>query len=509
MLGILRRPVCSKQFVFFWGNLISAVIIHRPTFYKHLDEQWHHLEELHLPRIGIFFTMFAMALNTYQIAGDEPPDLRGFVQDLSNTYRQRAAQCILAADITASVPDSFTCLSLHWISEFYRFPRASIALWMLQSLVVRKAILMGYHRDPSAFPSISILDGELRRRNWHAICQSDLLLSFHLGLPSMINYGETAVAPPRSLYEEELYEGMERLPPERPMTDPTPVAYAICKRHMFQVFGKVLATVNSMKVPSDDQIQSLNDEMANAYNNIHPHLRPKPLEESMEDPATIRLQRIQVQTFYHKAICVLNRRYLLMPIQNLYVQTLRELCIDSALTLLEIQKSMHQAHYKWHTFLYNRNDFLLATVLVCLALYTSKMGDQAPHQLSFEHARQTEENRYRQVLESARQTWLAVADEVSDARKAWSIIDLMLRQMGDQNKISQPSSAEPSVFSDHPTTQSLSTLTPDSSAEYDVDFTNFDWNYWDKIIQGSNFDINQMNPEQLMQATELGGNNGL
>lgn len=485
-----------------------AVIIHKPTFYKHIDEQWHRLEELHLPRIGIFFTMFAMALNTYQVAGDEPPDLRGFTQELSNTFRQRAAQCILASDVTASVPDSLTSLSLHWISEFYRLPRATIGLWMLQSLVVRKAILMGYHRDPSAFPSISILDGELRRRNWHAICQSDLLLSFHLGLPSMIKYSETDVAPPRSLYEEELYEGMEQLPPERPKSDPTPVAYGICKRHMFQVFGKVVAIVNSMKVPSDEQIKELNEEMADSYNNVHPHLRPKPLEDSMDEPSPIRLQRIQMQTFYHKAICVLNRRYLLMPISNLFVQTSRELCIDSALSLLEVQNSMHQAGYKWHTFLYNRNDFLLATVVVCLALYTSKkLGNQAPQQLPFDPAPQTEENKYRQVLERARQVWLAVSDEVPDARKAWNIIDSMLHQMGGQNKASQPSSAEPSVFSDPPTTQSLTNLTPDSSTGYaDMDFTNVDWDCWDKIIQGTDFDTAQTNPEQFLQATWFGGN---
>ena len=469
-------------------------IIHKPTFNKHFDEWWSDQDGLSFARLGILFTIFAMALHTYQMAGDEPPDLRGFVQELSNNYCQRAAQCVWASDITSASSDSLICLSLHWISDFYRRSSASIGLWMLQSLLVRKALLLGYHRDPSSFPAIKPLDAELRRRMWHSICQSDLLLSFHLGLPSMINYAETDVASPRSLHEEELYESMETLPPERPMTEPTPVSYTIAKRDMFQVFGKVVRHVNSMKVPTDEVVDELNKELASVYRNTFPHLRKKPWEEGLQDSPEVRLQRISMQTFYNKAICVLNRRFILSRGTTDFALSCRALCIENAIELLETQHTMQTAGYKWDQFLYTRNDFLLGTVIICLALHTSKKPDlqvQGP----WDPTPLTEESKLRQMLDRARQVWALYVEKMPDARRACQVIDAMLQRIETGAQSLTAPSVDSSIFSAHTTASSAASFTPESVH----DLANFDWSHWDSIIQGTDFDTSQLNTVNLWQ----------
>ena len=475
------------------SNLTPPGIIHKPTFNKHFDEWWNDQENLTFARIGILFTIFAMALYTYQMADDEPHDLRGFVSELSNNYSHRAAQCVWASDITSPDPDSLICLHLHWISEFYRRSSASVALWMLQSLLIRKAILMGYHRDPSAFPWIKPLDAEIRRRVWHATCQGDLLLSFHLGLPSMVNYNETNVSAPRSLHEEELYEGMKVLPPERPMTEPTPVSYTIAKKHLFQAFGKVVRLVNSMQVPSDAEVDKLNRELTDVYTNTYPHLRKQSWEEGLQDSPEVRLQRISMQSFYNKAICVLNRRFILQRGTTDFALSCRALCIENALELLETQRTMQTAGYRWEQFLYMRNDFLLATVIICLALYTSKKPDnqiQGP----WDPTPLSEESKLKQVLDRARQTWLIYADKLPDARRACQIIDAMLQKI----QGSAPTTID-SVFSGQ--TTPLPSVTPDSMQ----DLANMDWSSWDTIIHGNNLDMALINTDTLWQfdATKL------
>ena len=495
MHGILRLRVSFRASDDFPTNIDGPGIIHKPTFNKHFDEWWSNLEGLSFARLGILFTIFAMALHTYQMAGDEPPDLRGFVQELSNNYSQRAAQCVWASDITSASPDSLTCLLLHWISDFYRRSSASIGLWMLQSMIVRKAILLGYHRDPSSFPTpIMPLEAELRRRTWHAICQSDLLLSFHLGLPSMINYAETDVGSPRSLHEEELYEKMESLPPERPPTEPTPVSYTIAKRDIFQVFGKLVRVVNSMRVPTDEEVDRLNRELANVYENTFPHLRKKPWEEGMHDSPEVRLQRISMQTFYNKAICVLNRRFILTRGNTEFALSCRALCIENALELLETQHTMQAAGYRWDQFLYTRNDFLLATVIICLALHTSKRPD---HQVQgpWDPTPLTEESKLRQTLDRARHIWGLYAEKMPDARRACQIIDAMLQRIEAGTQSLAPPSVDSSIFSGANTVSSATSFTPESVSE----LANFDWSSWDSIIQGTNFDPSQMNVDNIWQ----------
>ena len=488
-VSILSKPTYERHLI------LVAGIIHKPTFNKHFDEWWSNLDGLSFARLGILFTIFATALHTYQMAGDEPPDLRGFVQELSNTYSQRAAQCVWASDITSASPDSLTCLLLHWIDDFYRRSSASIGLWMLQSMIFRKALILGYHRDPSSFPTpIKPLEAELRRRTWHSICQSDLLLSFHLGLPSMMDYAETDVAPPRSLHEEELYEQMESLPPERPMTEPTPVSYTIAKREIFRVFGKVVRRLNAMNVPTDEEVGQLNKELANVYGNTYPHLRKKAWEDGLQDSSEVRLQRISMQTFYNKAICVLNRRFILSRGTTEFALSCRALCIENAVELLETQHTMQAAGYRWDQFLYTRNDFLLATVIICLALHTSKKPDfqvQGP----WDPTPLTEESKLRQMLDRARQIWVLYAEKMPDARRACQIIDAMLQRIETGTQSLAPPSVDSSIFSAPNTAESAASFTPDSVQE----LANFDWSSWDSIIQGTNFDPSQANMDNVWQ----------
>ncbi|KAI4154531.1 MAG: hypothetical protein LQ340_001620 [Diploschistes diacapsis] len=434
-----------------------------------------------------------MALHTYHLAGDEPPDLRGHVPELMNDYSQRAAQCIWASNLTSPDQDSLVCFHLYWVSEFFHRSTASVGMWMMQSLLIRKAILMGYHRDPKCFPQIKPLDAELRRRTWHAICQSDLLLSFHLGLPSMIDYGETDVASPRSLHEEELYEQMDCLPPERPMTEPTPVSYTIAKQKVFQVFGKVVRHVNQMHVPSDEQVDQLNRELIETYANTYPHLRKKPWEDGLQDSPEIRLQRISMQGFYNKAICVLNRRFITTRGTTEFALQCRALCTENALELLETQEAMQTAGYRWDQLLYMRNDFLLATVIICLALYTSKRPEhhvQGP----WDPMPLTEESRLKQILDRARQIWIVYTDKLPDARRACLIVDTMVQKMETGNQSSTASTIDSSLLGNHSTTSPLPSTTPDSMQEL-----NFDWSSWDTIIQGANQDMSIMNFENMWQ----------
>lgn len=493
------KSLADRLLTRFWEYQDSLMppILHKATFKLHMDAAYDELDTVSFTKLGMLFTVFAMALHSYETHGPEPPDLRGYIPDLANNYRQSAAACLWAADVSFPAPDSLIALQLYWISEFQRCPRATSGLWMLQGMVIRKAQLMGYHRDPRSYPEMSVFEGEMRRRAWHSLCQSDLLLSFHLGMPATIDYGQTDVQAPRSLYEENLYETMTELPAERPKNEKTPISYYISKRRIFQVFASIVRVINNIFLPSDDDIANLNVELRAAFEDVHSHYK----EETIGESSIHRLQRLNLANVYHKAICVLNRRSLFINNRTSIQEQSRDVCIKSSLMILSIQDSMHRAGDKWYDWIFTRNDYLLATVLVCMILYTFKKYGK-PDSNMFDLPSEAEESIYRSTILRAKDIWGDLREIVPEAHKAWQIIEATLYQTTEQKSPIDADAVESAVYS------ALSTdnmATPDFVPIYSsIDFEKMDWDSWDKLIQPSTLEHATMASEQMLQTNFFG-----
>lgn len=88
--------------------------------------------------------------------------------------------------------------------------------WSHLGLLVRMALTMGLHRDPSEFSQkIQPFGAELRRKLWTTILELDIQMSMQCNLPSCIRGGEFTCQPPRNLNDNELYPDMIGLPPSK------------------------------------------------------------------------------------------------------------------------------------------------------------------------------------------------------------------------------------------------------------------------------------------------------
>lgn len=96
-------------------------------------------------------------------------------------------------------------------------PRAQDS-WTQLGFIVRLAMTMGLHRDPSEFePRIPVFLGEIRRRLWFTLLDLDLHMSLASNLPCLVRDGDYTCRPPRNLDDSELFSGMLELPPSRPV----------------------------------------------------------------------------------------------------------------------------------------------------------------------------------------------------------------------------------------------------------------------------------------------------
>ncbi|KAJ9149811.1 hypothetical protein NKR23_g4053 [Pleurostoma richardsiae] len=89
--------------------------------------------------------------------------------------------------------------------------------WTQLGLIVRMAMTMGLHRDPSEFPKLSPFSAEIRRRIWYTIMDMDLHVALACNLPCAVREGEYTCQPPSNIDDEDLLLDMKELPPPRPI----------------------------------------------------------------------------------------------------------------------------------------------------------------------------------------------------------------------------------------------------------------------------------------------------
>ncbi|KAI1506239.1 fungal-specific transcription factor domain-containing protein [Biscogniauxia marginata] len=90
--------------------------------------------------------------------------------------------------------------------------------WTHLGLIVRMAMTIGMHRDPSEFPQrIPPFWAEVRRRVFYTILELDVHMSMQCNFPSCLREGDFTCRPPRNLNDEDIQLDMDELPPSRPL----------------------------------------------------------------------------------------------------------------------------------------------------------------------------------------------------------------------------------------------------------------------------------------------------
>ncbi|KAL1864834.1 hypothetical protein VTK73DRAFT_5614 [Phialemonium thermophilum] len=222
-----KRAACDRLLEAYIGVSEGLYrVIHVPTFRKEYEEYWEGRRccETFLPRL----------LTMMSIGSRFDTDSRGMGHDRSDSVHAPTACALVRSWLDGlrgkQLVDIHTLqtevLLLH--AQKTIAPRHQDA-WTQLGLVVRMAMSMGLHRDPSEFPQLTPFQAETRRRLWYTIMDMDLHLSLAASLPCATREGEYTCRPPRNVNDEDLYPEMKELPPSKPFdhfTDSLLQAYA-------------------------------------------------------------------------------------------------------------------------------------------------------------------------------------------------------------------------------------------------------------------------------------------
>lgn len=356
-------------------------ILHAPTFQEEYKRFWRNPNHTPIMWLGLLFSIISLSASFGLRETDPNSEQAKRILQEVNRYHSLAASAAILADFTKPKEYTIECLVLY--TAGLRSNNAFVNVWLMIGLIVRLALRMGYHRDPKHYPNITPFHGEMRRRTWGIISMIDVLISFQLGLPSMVKTIQSDAEPPHNLLDRDFNPETKVLPPSRGINELTPSSYTRAKLKITRVFADAAELSHATIPPTREVMMELDRRLEDAKNSIPPLLSMPDTSDIVTDPAEQLMCRFNLDLLYLKAKIVLHRRYMLCPLASLSpeermagIGNSRRICVDCALKVLQHHHTIYTASQpggqlesvKWYMGSISTHDFLLAAMIICLEL---------------------------------------------------------------------------------------------------------------------------------------------
>ncbi|KAL4993183.1 hypothetical protein BDV10DRAFT_190207 [Aspergillus recurvatus] len=413
---------------------LAAWVSHGPTFQDEYERFWNDPTTASLNWLSILFSMMCLATDLLLQSGGPLPVDGAKAKDFVILFRKRSAQCLVLGDYTKPTTYTVDALLLYFYSELLPFEDTQFGLDVVLATIVRVAMRMGYHRDPSHCPKISIFAGEMRRRMWALLIQLDILVSLQVGLPRMINERDSDTQPPRNILAEELDPVMTTLPPSRPESGESVGSYMRARTSLVSVLGLIHGHVTSVHPLSYATVAQLDEKLSAQHAALPTNLKVRGCSPVTESAAVV-MRCLSLDLLFQKSRCVLHRRYM-RPQNRLSWET----CIDAALTIIRHQSYIHRetrpggllSGHLWKITYLATYDFLLASMLLCLGLQSDVNLKPAVASATGLHLRSERYAAMLSGLEDSYTIWVEWCTEWKRSRQVLDIVKLMLgRVKGD------------------------------------------------------------------------------
>ncbi|KAL7964151.1 hypothetical protein HDV63DRAFT_278577 [Trichoderma sp. SZMC 28014] len=495
LVDLPPRQTCDALISqYFNSGFMASGILHPEKFQKEYEKFWESPTKAPPLWISLLFSVLSLTTTLRFISA---PSESATTTLTLRTLRRRAIECLILGKFATANSYAPEILIMHLQCGFMAHKKLTSDHWFEMGTLIRLAFRMGYHHDPDNLPGISVFDGEMRRRVWHNLVQVDALMSFQMGLPSMIptEFCDTKV--PRNLQYSDLEIGMTSLPPGRPLSENTPIRYPIAKAGIMDVFKKIVAHSLSTPPPAYDKTLVLDNELREAYSAMPDVLKAKDVSQSYMDTSSIIFERCTLEMLKQKGLIVLHRRFITSEVDSHRVEQSRRACAEAALAILARQADIHQASQpggrlyddRWMVSSLTVHDFLLAAMVLCLHLSVSLRRTSRP--LTAGKSDGLAEREYR-ALKTSQQIWASDGSISPEARIAALALDLMVQKVAEKDG-GQICRKEPPVKEPAPNNPPEGLFPFAGTMSQMIDGTEgLDWGLLDQYFQNNTMDAAQL-----------------
>jgi hypothetical protein len=436
------------------------VVVHGPTFRKEVRidliranaelipsqyaEFWKNPNSKSIAWVGLLFSILCLVANFEYIQGDNAATSASetIIRDPADRvkiFRTKTVQCLIMSNYTEPGAYTVETLCIYYISETFMSKDTLFGTWMVFGIIVRAAMRLGFHRDASHYPNISVFRGEMQRRLWSCVAHLDNLSSCQVGLPRMIREGMSDTKPPRLLLEEDLFETMESLPPARAGHEASSIGHALAKSTIASILEKIADAGHSVNSMGYDEVLKLDKQLTDAHRDIPEYYKARDDDDLASGSITQTTRKIFIELLYHKARLFLHRKFLVLPGSLQVYEYSVKVCVQSSLDILRYQKYLHhqavdpkQSMFvkRWISSSLTTHDFLLSATLLCLYLGKSidagHKGEDRPLTFSIESG--TDD--ILQALLGSYQIWIDPDFSSGETTKFAKVLKAMLQKVG-------------------------------------------------------------------------------
>lgn len=188
-------------------------VLHQPTFNREYEQYW---QDPSLASETFVVTML-LVLSIGTCFHRSSDDQKAF-------YDYLACRWVHAAQLWISTPFEKHHLNLKGL-QIHCLLLLSVQVnangadltWISAGTLLRAAMMIGLHREPSLFPQIPALEAEIRRRLWATVLELTVQSALDSGMPPMISVHDYDCGMPSNIDDDQIDESLEGLPPAKPM----------------------------------------------------------------------------------------------------------------------------------------------------------------------------------------------------------------------------------------------------------------------------------------------------
>ncbi|KAF2114409.1 fungal-specific transcription factor domain-containing protein [Lophiotrema nucula] len=234
-------------------------VLHIPTFQKEYETHWDNSKTTSPSILMKIILVCAIGVSFYTGEGKA-------------RLRSSCAKWIHAADAWLNTAKEKSKLSLTGIQIHILLLTAKQVcavdgdlIWIPAGALLRSAMHIGLHRDPSHFPKISTFHAEMRRRLWSTVLEMTIQLSLDMGMPPMLSPQDFDTLPPSKLNDEDIGEGVGTSVEPRPANEFTDTSIQIAFSGTVHLRLEITRLINSLRSNLDyDDTLRLGSELVSS-----------------------------------------------------------------------------------------------------------------------------------------------------------------------------------------------------------------------------------------------------
>lgn len=203
-------------------------------------------------------------------------------------------------------------------------------IWIPAGSLLRTAMHLGLHRDPSHFGKISIYHSEMRRRLWATVLEITAQTSLDMGMPPMISANDYDTAPPANIDDEHIAEGRDTPIEEQPLNVYTDCSIQIAFTQTLPIRLEIIRLINNLRFDlSYSEVLRLGAELTGACRHNTTFFKTALAARCNITAFQIKLADCLVRRF----VLCLHRPYFAKANEHPQYHYSRKICLDTSLAI--------------------------------------------------------------------------------------------------------------------------------------------------------------------------------